>query len=98
MEPLWEHLNSQFAGSGINGGYDAAATVKKVAAFQPGPDPGASPVGTGPPVGGDEHTDRPAAGLPGLNDQDVRRGWPRCWKTWRTTSAILVRQPTCSGR
>jgi len=74
VEPLWEYLNSQFAGSGINGRYTLLATVKKVAAFQPVQTLELARWALAHPVGGDDAYDRTAAGLPGLNDQDVRKG------------------------
>ena len=37
VEPLWEHLHSQFADAGIDGRVELLSLLKKVAAFQPGP-------------------------------------------------------------
>jgi len=72
VEPLWGYLNSQFAGSGIDDRYTLLTTVKKVAAFQPVQTLELVRWALSHPVRDDEAHDRPAAGLPGLSDQDVR--------------------------
>ena len=73
VEPLWKRFNSQFAASSTDDRYTLLATVKQVAAFQPVQTLRLVRWALSHPVGGDDAYDRPAAGLPGFSDQDVRK-------------------------